>query len=160
MSSAVLLINVFAVVCLAAAFIKDKAKTGKALTAAAVSFFRILPLVLVIIIIIGLYSAFIPPALIIKFAGEQAGLSGLLAVAGLGAVLHIPALISYPLAAALIENGASVASAAVFITTLTMVGIVTLPLEIKELGLKLALLRNGFSFFAAVLIALIMGMIL
>ena len=47
-----------------------------------------------------------------------------------------------------------------FITTLTMIGVVTLPLEIKELGKKMALLRNGLSFIIAIVIALIMGVIL
>jgi len=41
-----------------------------------------------------------------------------------------------------------------------MIGIVTLPLEIKELGKKVALLRNGISFVFAIIIALIMGSIL
>ncbi len=41
-----------------------------------------------------------------------------------------------------------------------MIGMVTLPLEIKKLGAKFALLRNGVSFIIAVIIALIMGMIL
>ncbi|HDH27594.1 MAG TPA: permease, partial [Euryarchaeota archaeon] len=46
------------------------------------------------------------------------------------------------------------------ITTLTMVGFVTLPLEIKVLGKKLAILRNLFSFIIALIIAVIMGVIL
>ena len=84
----------------------------------------------------------------------------MLFIASLGAILHIPSLISFPLAASLLENGASVTSVAVFITTLTMIGIVTLPLEIKELGRKIALLRNGISFIGAIIIGIIMGIIL
>ena len=41
-----------------------------------------------------------------------------------------------------------------------MIGTITLPLEIKELGKKVALLRNGISFIIAIVIALIMGVIL
>jgi len=41
-----------------------------------------------------------------------------------------------------------------------MIGIVTLPLEIKELGQKIALLRNGLSFIVALAIALIIGVVL
>ena len=124
------------------------------------SLFRILPTVLLIIVIIGLLMAFVPPDQISRFIGEQAGFSGILVIAALGAVLHIPALISYPLAASLLQSGASIAAVAAFITTLTMIGVVTLPLEIKELGKKMALLRNGLSFIVAIAIALIMGMIL
>ena len=64
------------------------------------------------------------------------------------------------LAASLLDGGASISVVAAFITTLTMIGTVTLPLEIKELGKKMALLRNGMSFLIAILIAFIMGAIL
>lgn len=160
MSPVVALINVLAVGCLVFALFKDRKKARQSLLAAAKSFLRILPLVLMIIVIVGLFSAFIPPSQIMKFTGDQAGWSGILAIAALGAVLHIPALISYPLAASLLQSGAAIASVAAFITTLTMVGVVTLPLEIKELGLRLAVLRNGLSFIIAVFIALIMGIVL
>jgi uncharacterized membrane protein YraQ (UPF0718 family) len=160
MSSAAILINALAAVCLVFALFKDKEKTRRSVIIAARSFFRVLPLVLMVIVIIGLFSAFIPPSEIMKFIGAQAGWAGILAIAALGAVLHIPALISFPLAAALLQSGAAIASVAAFITTLTMVGVVTFPLEIKELGLRLALLRNGLSFIMAVIIALIMGMVL
>ncbi|MFW6159964.1 MAG: permease [Acidobacteriota bacterium] len=160
MSPVVALINVLALGCLVFAVFKDRKKARQSLIAAAKSFLRILPLVLMIIVIVGLFSAFIPPSQIMKFIGDQAGWSGILAIAALGAVLHIPALISYPLAASLLQSGATIASVAAFITTLTMVGVVTLPLEIKELGLRLAVLRNGLSFIIAVFIALVMGIVL
>ncbi len=41
-----------------------------------------------------------------------------------------------------------------------MVGVVTLPLEIKILGKKFALLRNVISFGIAIVIALVMGVLL
>jgi len=160
MKSAVILINALAVVCLVFAFFKDREKTRRSIIVAARSFLRILPLVLMIIVMVGLFSSFIPPDKIKTFIGAQAGWSGILAIAALGAVLHIPALVSYPLAAALLQSGATIAPVAAFITTLTMVGIITLPLEIKELGIKLTLLRNSLSFILAVIIALIMGMVL
>ncbi len=160
MKSAVILINALAVVCLVFAFFKDREKTRRSIIVAARSFLRILPLVLMIIVIVGLFSSFIPPSEIMKFIGAQAGWSGILAIAALGAVLHIPALVSYPLAAALLQSGATIAPVAAFITTLTMVGVITMPLEIKELGIRLTLLRNVLSFILAVFIALIMGMVL
>lgn len=142
------------------AFIRDRTKTKQALIVALKSFFRILPTVLIIIIFIGLLLGFLPQSQISKIIGEQAGFWGVLVVALLGAVLHIPSLISFPLAASLLKSGASVTSVAVFITTLTMIGVITLPLEIKELGKKMALLRNGISFVIAIIIGIIIGAIL
>ncbi len=50
--------------------------------------------------------------------------------------------------------------AVAFLTTLTMVGIVTFPLEKKEFGLKFAVTRNALSFVSALVIAMMMGVIL
>jgi len=160
MSVTAIIINVLALGCLVFALVRDRGKTKQSIGVAIKSFVRILPTVFIIIVIIGLLMAFVPPDQISRFIGEQAGFGGLLAIAALGAVLHIPALISFPLAASLLQSGAAVASVAAFITTLTMIGVVTLPLEIKELGKKFAFLRNGLSFIIAIIIALIMGVIL
>ena len=160
MNTTALMINVFAFTCLFISFLNNKEKTKQSLRVSTKSFFRVLPIVFIIIIFIGLLLGFVPQNQISKIVGEQTGSWGVLVVALLGAVLHIPSLISFPLAGSLLESGASVTSVAVFITTLTMIGVVTLPLEIKVLGKKLALLRNGISFCIAIIIALIMGAIL
>ena len=160
MNSTAIFINIFVFSCFVFAFIKDREKAKQALIVAVGSFFRILPIVLIIIILIGLLMGFVPATEISRFIGKQSGFGGILLVAMLGAVLHIPALISFPLAASLLKSGASITAVAAFITTLTMIGIVTLPLEIKELGKRMALLRNGISFIIAIIIALIMGAIL
>lgn len=160
MNLIVIFINLFATSCLFIAFIKDRRKTKQSLMVAVKSFIRILPAVLIIITLIGLLLGFVTPNSISKIIGKQSGFGGILFIAILGAILHIPALISFPLAASLIKSGASITAIAAFITTLTMIGTVTLPLEIKELGKKMALLRNGISFIIAIVIALIMGAIL
>ncbi|MBA7527976.1 hypothetical protein ES705_20158 [subsurface metagenome] len=160
MNPTIILINLFAIGCLIFAFTKDRAKTKQSVEVAVKSFFRILPPVLIIIILIGLLLGFVPPSEISKVIGEQSGFSGVLLIALLGSILHIQAFISFPLAASILESGASISAVAAFITTLTMVGTATLPLEMRELGKKIALLRNGISFVIAIVIALIMGVIL
>lgn len=160
MNSTAIFINIFALICLIVAFIKNREKTKQSLKVAVKSLFRILPSVLIIIILIGLLLGFVPQTHISKVIGKHAGFGGVLVVALLGAILHIPSLISFPLAASLLKSGASVISVAVFITTLTMIGMVTLPLEIKELGKKIAFLRNGISFVIAIIIGIVMGAIL
>jgi len=160
MNITAIIINGIAVVALLIAFIKDKEKAIKSLKIAGKSFIRMLPMVFIIIIIIGLLLGFVPANQISRFVGEQSGFLGILLVGVVGALMHIPALLSFPLAASLLEKGASVSAVAAFITTLTMIGTITLPLEIKELGKKMALLRNGISFVIAIIIALIMGVIL
>ena len=45
-------------------------------------------------------------------------------------------------------------------TTLMMVGVVTLPLEIRYLGRTAAIMRNALNFVAAVIIGLVVGLIM
>ncbi len=153
-------VNVFALCCLLIALKKNKMKTKKAIVIAWKSFIRILPRALIVIIFIGLLLGFVPKEEISKFIGEQAGFQGVLLTASLGAVMHIPSILAFPLAGSLLEGGASITAVAVFITTLTMIGIATIPLEIKELGVKLTLLRNGMSFIIAIIIGVLMGVLL
>lgn len=160
MNITAIIINVIALICLLIAFYKNKEKAVRSLKIAVKGFIRLLPMALIIVVGIGLLLGFVPPSTISQFAGEQSGVWGVLIVGLLGAVLFIPALLSFPLAASLLDGGASISVVAAFITTLTMIGTVTLPLEIKELGKKMALLRNGMSFLIAIVIAFIMGAIL
>ena len=74
-----------------------------------------------------------------------------------GAIAMIPSLIALPLAGSLIDNGASYMPIVAFITSLTMVGFVTLPLELKELGRRITLLRNILALVFASIIAIFMG---
>ena len=160
MSSTALIINGLAIIGLLASWIKGREKSMKALKVAGKSFLKLLPMVLIIVVLVGLLLGFVPPEGIEKFFGAQSGILGALIIGGIGAIIHIPALIAFPLAGSLVESGASVTSAAAFITTLTMIGTVYLPVEIKILGKKFALLRNGLSFLVAMVISLLMGLVL
>jgi uncharacterized membrane protein YraQ (UPF0718 family) len=160
MSPTAIVVNLLAVVGLMVALNRDRPRARQALRAAARMFAGLAPTMAIIIVLISLMTAFVRPDDISRFVGEQAGFAGTLAIAAVGAVLFIPALIAFPLAASLLESGASVQAVAAFITTLTMIGVVTLPLEIKELGRRMALLRNVFSAVLALAIALAMGILL
>lgn len=160
MALTALVINGFAVIALALSLLKDRAKTKQALKVARKSFIRIFPTIAIVIIVIGWLLTFVSKAVIASLIGQEAGLAGIAIAASLGSVLFIPALVSFPLAASLLKSGASLTAVATFITTLTMIGFVTLPLEIKTLGKKVTFLRNGFSFAIAIIIGLLMGVIL
>ena len=160
MNITAIVINLIALIGIIIAFTKSKQKGLKSLKIAGKTFLRILPMTLIIVIIIGLLLGFISSEQISQFIGNQSGPFGVILIGVVGALMHIPALLAFPLGSSLLENGASITAVAVFLTTLTMIGMITLPLEIKELGKKIALLRNSFSFIAALLIAFLMGMLL
>lgn len=160
MSVNIIIINLLAIIALAAALYKDKSKAKKSLKIALKSFVKILPVILIIVLFIGLFQGFVPPEKISSMIGERSGIIVVLLTSLIGAVMHIPSIVSFPLAASMLQSGAPVTTVAAFIVTLTMIGFVTLPLEIKELGKKFAIMRNGFSFIIALIIAVLMGWIL
>ncbi len=160
MNITVIFINAAAVIGLIISFSKNKEKSVKALKIALKSTVKMAPAILVLLILVGLLMGFFKPETISRLLGEQSGIYGIALAAAAGSILMIPSLIAFPLTASLVESGASIAVAAAFITTLTMIGFVTLPIEIKTMGRKFTYLRNGFSLVVAVVIALVMGVIL
>jgi uncharacterized membrane protein YraQ (UPF0718 family) len=140
--------------------VRDRAKARQAVKAALRSFLGILPSMLAIIGLIGLLVGLVPPAVISRYLGQGAGWWATVTATLIGAVIYIPSLVAFPLAASLLRAGASVATIAAFLTALVMVGTVTLPLEIKHVGKKIALSRNLLSLLFAFVIAIVMGMVL
>ncbi len=67
---------------------------------------------------------------------------------------------SYIISGELLKEGVSLAVITAFILTWVTVGIAQLPAESMLLGKKFAIVRNLFSFFSAIIIALIINFIL
>lgn len=141
-------------------YVKDREKTKQALRLAFGMGKGMLISILSIIFFIGLVLTVLPPERIAAFVGKQSLLLATVISAGFGAITLIPAFIAFPLVGTLVHAGVGIVPAVAFLTTLTMVGIVTIPLEKREFGLKFAVVRNGLSFVFAVIIALVMGVII
>jgi uncharacterized membrane protein YraQ (UPF0718 family) len=116
--------------------------------------------IVAIIFLIGLGLTLITPDQIARALRDSGLIGGTLIAALAGTITLIPAFVAFPLVGTLIDGGTHIVPAVAFLTTLTMVGIKTIPLEAKEFGLKFSLYRSLFSFIAALVIALFMGMFL
>lgn len=138
-------------------FLKDKAKTKKALMKAWKSFMNLLPDFAGILALVGLVLTLLSPDTISQLLGSQSGLLGMIVAAVVGAITLIPGFISFPLAYTLLQKGAGVVQVGVFVSTLMMVGFVTMPLEKKHFGAKATYLRNGLSFAYSFVVALLLG---
>ncbi len=147
-------------IALVTSLVKSKEKTMKAFKIGQKAFLKTLPSILLVVGIVGLTLGLLTPEIIASFIGEEAGFIGTIVAAVLGAVTLIPSIVAFPLAGSLLENGASLTTMSAFVTTLVMVGFVTMPMEIKILGKKFTFLRNGLSFIFALVIAAIMGVLL
>lgn len=147
-------------IALLVSFFNNKERTYKALKKAWKSFENILPQFLAIIVTIGMMLSIVDAESITRFLGADSGILGVFGAAFVGSITLIPGFIAFPLAAALIDNGAGVIQIAVFVSTLMMVGIVTIPLEIATFGKKVTFVRNVMAFIFSFFVAYIMGLIL
>lgn len=155
MSTAALYLMTFLLLTLS--FSKDRKKTVQALKKAWKSFEGILPQFLSILILVGLMLAVLDESVISRLLGAESGLVGMAVAAITGSVTLIPGFIAFPLAASLLAAGAGYGQIAMFLTTLMMVGIVTLPLEATYFGKRLAIQRNLLAFLYAVTSSLLLG---
>lgn len=151
---------VLAVGLMAFSLIKGKDKTVKAMKRSKAMMGSMMGQIVAIIFLIGLVLAFVPTETIRTVLGSDTPLRSTLLGAAIGSVTLIPAFVAFPLIGSMISAGADIVPAVAFLTTLTMVGVVTFPLEQREFGRKFAISRNVLSFVLAMGIALVMGVIL
>lgn len=141
-------------------FIKSRKKTKMALIKAWKSFENILPLFLSIVLIVGMMLAIISPQIISNLIGKQSGWTGILLAAIIGSCTIIPGFVTFPLAAALLKSGAGITQIIMFISTSCMVGVLTLPIEVRYFGKKIAYIRNSLALIFSVAIAFVMGVLI
>jgi uncharacterized membrane protein YraQ (UPF0718 family) len=133
--------------------IKDRKKTVKALKKAIMSLEKILPQFLTVIFLVALAIAFLDQEKITQLLGDDSGIRGILGASIVGSITLIPGFVAFPAAAELLENGAAFAPIAAFVSSLMMVGIVTLPLEISYFGKKMSIIRNSTAFVFSIIAA-------
>ena len=140
--------------------IKSRKKTKQAFIKAWKAFENILPQFLSILILIGLALAILSPETISKLMGTSSGIWGVLAAALIGAITLVPGFVAFPLAAALLKSGAGYMHIAAFVSSLMMVGVVTMPLEMKTFGKRATIVRNVSAFVFSLIAAFVIGLVL
>ncbi len=123
-------------------------------------FLKLLPVLLIMLALVSIVLFLLPEETLVKYMGEESGITGWSIAALFGSVALIPGFIAYPLCGILVKSGVTYSIIAVFITTLMLTGFLTLPVEAKFFGWKVSLIRNLISLAAALLIGLIMGFFL
>lgn len=137
----------------------DPERTRRALRIGAKSLHGLAPMVLGMVVLVGLVLALVPPEMIRKLF-SYGGVGGFAMVAAIGSIVSMPAPIGFALVGSLSKLGAAPASLAAFVTTLTMVGIMSAPMEISCFGRRFTLVRQTLSFVMAIVIGLLMGVFL
>lgn len=127
-------------------FIKDRKKSKKALIKGLRAIEGLLPQLVTVVIIIAVMLAIFDSQTISRFIGDDSGFWGVIGAGILGAITLIPGFVAFQLAGELLHNGAGVLQIATFVSSLMMVGIITLPMEIAYFGKRVAIARNAFAF--------------
>ncbi|WP_186431161.1 permease [Clostridium sp. BSD9I1] len=155
MSSLILYIS--AAILLMLSYSRDKNKTKEALIKSLKSFENIMPQFLGIIFIVGIMLALLKPEIISTFIGKNSGALGVFLSSIIGSITMMPTFVAFPTADMLLKSGAGYAQVGALVSTLTLVGVITLPLESKYIGKKAAFLRNFVAFLFSFIVALIIG---
>jgi len=140
--------------------IRSRKKTMESVRIAKKLFLNTFVEVAGVMAIVGLVLALLPPDLIRRLLGGESRVVSTVFGALIGTVTIMPAFIAFPLSKSLYLGGAYLVTIAAFLTTLTMVGVATYPIEVRYFGRKFTLARNGISFAMALVIAFGMGVLL
>ena len=141
-------------------FLKDKRKTLLSLKKAWKMFTGVLPQFVAILLFVGVALAVLSPETIRRMIGEETGFIGMLLASLVGAFSLVPVMIAFPIVSELLKSGAGIIQMAVFVSTLTTVGLITIPIETKYLGKTIAVLRNMLAFVFSFITAYLMGVLL
>ncbi|MDD3414898.1 MAG: hypothetical protein PHY47_12970 [Lachnospiraceae bacterium] len=113
---------------------------------------RYLLYVLSIVMIASIFQVVIPTPVISKVLGEQNGLLAPLIATLVAAIFEGPTIVAFVIAAGLLNSATSVSAAVAFISSFSMIGIYSIPLEQSELGKKLPIIRFGLTFVGCIII--------
>ena len=152
-----IVLYVIASAALLVSLVKNKQKTLMAFKKAVKAFEGILPQFVTVLFLVAIALTVLNTDTISKILGERSGFLGILAASVIGAVTLIPGFVAFPAAAALLQSGAGTTQIAAFVSSLMMVGIVTLPMEIQYFGKRTAISRNILALLFSLLAAFFVG---
>ena len=153
------LLLIISAICLVISFLGDREKTWQGLKRGIQMFLKIIPTFLSVIIVVSILLYLVPEQKMAVWFGNESGIGGYITAGLIGSISLIQGFIAYPMAGVLVQTGVGYPVIAIFITTLMMVGIMTLPVEARYFGLRVALARNSLALVFALLVGLLMGLL-
>ncbi len=109
-----------------------------------------------VFILMGLMEVWLPKDNIKKWLGNDSGIRGGFLSLALGTLPTGPLYVAFPLAASLLNKGASITNVVIFLGAWAALKIPQLMVEVKFLGLSFALVRFVLTTFALVFMGLFM----
>jgi len=123
-----------------------------ALIKALKSFISILPMILAVILLVGLFQSYITPDMITKLFGYNA-LSDISVGTLFGAVSSGNPIMSYIIAEELLNNNVTLYALSAFILSWVTLGIIQLPAEASIFGIRFTIYKNILTLLSTMCIA-------
>ncbi len=140
-------------------FLSDRRKTIEAVKIAFRRFKKLLSDFIILLALISIALTLLPPERIREMLKGPGLFIGTIVGSIIGSITFIPGFISYPLAGILKKEGVPYTVLAAFLTTMMMVGILTLHMESNLFNRRFALIRNLTYFLIAIITSLAIGVI-
>ncbi len=140
-------------------FIINKQKTIKAIKVSFIKFKKIFPTFITMLILVSIILFLFPDEVISNYLGNSSKFISVLLASFIGSITLMPGFVAFPLSGILLTKGVSYMVLSAFTTTLMMVGIITFPLEKEYFGVKVTIIRNMVSFFIALAVAIMTGIL-
>ncbi len=147
------------VVAVSLSLIGNRRKTLQALKVAFKKFVKILPAFATMLIFVSIVLYLFPEKAISYSLGNSNKYIASLLASLLGSIAIIPGFVAFPLAGILLKKGVAYMTLSAFTTTLMMVGVITYPVEKAYFGVRVTVMRNIISFFVALFVALMTGIL-
>lgn len=139
--------------------IVDKNKTITGIKIAWQRFKKIIIPISLMLPLVAVVLYLIPERVITEYLSDGNRYLSTLLASLFGSITILPGFIAFPLSGILKDKGVTYMVISAFTTTLMMVGVLTFPVERVYFGVRVALIRNVISFFIAIIVALITGLV-
>ena len=140
-------------------FIANRGKTLKAVKISIGKFIKIFPTFIAMLILVSIILFLFPDEVISSYLNNSSKFISVLLASFIGSITLMPGFVAFPLCGILLTKGVSYMVLSAFTTTLMMVGVITFPIEKEYFGVKVTIIRNIISFFIALIIAIITGIL-
>jgi len=137
----------------------DKAAFTQAVRSSAKQFVNLLPMLIGVVLLIGLFSAFVSREFLASIFSGNLALDTLWGTC-FGSIFAGNPINSYVIGGELLKHGVSLFAVTALIVAWVTVGLVQLPAEMAALGKRFALVRNALCFILSIPIAILTVVIL
>jgi uncharacterized membrane protein YraQ (UPF0718 family) len=114
---------------------------GEGLRASGRGALQLVPLLAVVFLLAGLVEVLLPREMVAAWLSDAAGLRGILVAWVAGALTPGGGPVGLPLAAALLRSGAGIGVVVTYVTSMSLLSFVRVPLELGIYGERLTLFR-------------------